>query len=159
MARYEIRHRCGHTTEQQIYGTDVRGERERTAARLARGLCPSCTAEQRAAEHAVATAAATEAAAAESLPALSGSQKQVAWAETIRRTVLDAMTTEAAAVIAKDPTRIDVDLVTRYGHQAFARQTDAAWWIDNGRGNWMTAVRAALTPADHEAMAAERAQA
>ena len=90
MAQYSIDHSCGHTQTQHIYGTNSKGQRERMADWLARGLCTDCYEAQRAAEYAEQTAQAKRGTA--HLPALTGSDKQIAWAETIRAGAFNRLT-------------------------------------------------------------------
>lgn len=47
MAWWIIEHSCGHTSEQQIYGPNVNGERERKAEWLGENPCPDCLQQQR----------------------------------------------------------------------------------------------------------------
>lgn len=74
---YEIAHVCGHTEDVQIYGSNVHGERERRAARLASQPCYACkkTAETKAAiEYARANGFCVD---------MVGSEKQVSWAQVL----------------------------------------------------------------------------
>ena len=80
MAKYQITHTCGHTVEHAIAG--VVANRDGQAQRLAAQLCTDCyRAQQRA-------AAAAETA---DLPALTGTEKQIAWALTIRAKAAKAL--------------------------------------------------------------------
>lgn len=150
MAIYEVAHACGHTQEHQIYGTDVHGERDREAARLARRDCSPCYAARRDAERQELTAAAVD---VESLPALTGSERQVAWAEKIRtdgiariveevrraptgygRAVRAVTTGHRAPLFGPQLDRLavaDRDEVARLLIAAAVAQTSASWWIDN----------------------------
>ncbi|WP_157227509.1 hypothetical protein [Nocardia asiatica] len=84
MAFYRIDHRCGHGIDTQIYGPNVHGEREREAARRAQHPCPECL-------RAARSAAAAETATRQQWPALQGTDKQVAWAMTLRDTAMHAL--------------------------------------------------------------------
>lgn len=133
MALYTINHSCGHETDQQIYGTDVRRERERTAGRLAGQPCPTCAAAERQAERTAENTLAAELAAAEDLPELTGSGKQGAWATTIRATALDKLIARGAeqAALARTPEQLaDLDDLMARCRAALVAQTAAAWWID-----------------------------
>jgi uncharacterized protein CbrC (UPF0167 family) len=101
MSQYLITHSCGHNCTIQIYGTNTHGEREHKAAWLATRPCPDCLREQRTAGHEAASAAAAIWAASAGLPALDGTPKQVAWAETIRREVLDDLAADMGAAIRR----------------------------------------------------------
>jgi len=82
MAKYTIECQCGHEIEKNIVGKVA--DRQSKADYFAQGLCPECwkkeQEEKRAAENKAAAEKNTEA----GLPALEGSEKQIAWAETIR---------------------------------------------------------------------------
>ena len=82
MAKYEIVHQCGHTNVHQIVGPTA--GRDRKAEYLATTLCAECYYAQRAKEREAASATAADVAKSAGLPALTGSVKQIAWAETIR---------------------------------------------------------------------------
>lgn len=150
MALHTITHSCGHTDERQIYGTNVRGERETKAARLADQPCKECARKQRDADHAARNAAAAQAARDLGWPVLAGaSDAKVAWAETIRADAhaqLRAETTRRAP--ATDLEQAAVDLY----EQVLLRQTRAQEWIDHRTGGWRAMVREWMTPADHAAL-------
>ena len=119
MAWAEIRHTCGHVVRIQQYGKmqDRSRERERLSSRP----CLECA---RASELDKACAEASAA----GLPGLAGSDKQVAWAQTIRATRMR----EIAALPA--PTPRDLAWV---GYPAYLAALDAIrleaqakYWID-----------------------------
>ena len=82
MAWHTIDHVCGHSQRVQIYGPTR--DRDRKAEWHASRLCPDCFAVQQERERAEAGAKAAEAAKAAGLPTLTGTDKQVSWAEQIR---------------------------------------------------------------------------
>jgi len=82
MAKYTIEHICGHSEDMQIYGPTR--ERQGKADWLASRDCAECYARKLQAQRAEASAQAAAQSAAAGLPALTGSDKQVAWAESIR---------------------------------------------------------------------------
>ena len=94
MALYEITYKCGHEGREQIYGKT--SERQGRADWIGEHkLCPDCYAAEkdrlqaeRAKGHDTTSAAAAAANKAAGLPALTGSPGQIAWAETIRATLL-----------------------------------------------------------------------
>ncbi|MEF2736057.1 MAG: hypothetical protein U0N15_02370 [Bifidobacterium choerinum] len=85
MAQYHIVHTCGHEETVQIYGTNVHGERTRKAEWLESKPCRECERE--------ALREKTLVGAAE----LTGSDKQVAWANDLRAKAID----EARKLLAK----------------------------------------------------------
>jgi len=148
MAQYPISWKCGHETTVNITGTNVRGERERKAESLARLACPACRRDGEQARRAEASAQAAAVNAAAGLPALQGSDGQVAWAEGIRRdaidSVLDSVRRSGAGDLAADVEAI----ITR----AAARETAARAWID-ARLDPREVIRARMDKADSGAMA------
>lgn len=80
MAKYQITRSCGHEEEVNICGPGK--DRDRKAEWEGRKLCRDCYKAKMDAERAEASAKAAES--NKGLPALEGSEKQIAWAETIR---------------------------------------------------------------------------
>ncbi len=97
MASYNITWSCGHTSEKQLFGKT--NERERYIEWAGRhGICPACFAIERDRQHRAAIeqdkVKAQEAAGRLQdngiiLPALTGTERQVAWAKDIRAKLLD----------------------------------------------------------------------
>ncbi|MBI0533016.1 hypothetical protein [Sphingomonas sp. TX0522] len=104
-----ITHSCGHDQSHDING-HFAADPDRQANRLARQKCRSCYD----AANAVRAAKDSEAIADLTLVPLTGSEKQVVWAETLR-------TKRIAAVRKRSPTAAD----------RLASIADAKWWIDN----------------------------
>ena len=127
MAKYTVTHRCGHKQQHAVYGSN----RDWELKRLAEQVCAACYKEvlQKADEKDVAWA--TE----NGLPALIGTEKQVAWANAIRRgkrAELDkeekrfnALAAQAAAEHA------DYIAQIRAAFQIVRKEDRAAWWIEN----------------------------
>ncbi len=87
MARYTITYSCGHTADKQLFGKiDDRDNYINWCK--AHKLCPECQRKQLEAKRAAQTRKATEEASALNLAELTGSEKQIAWAITIRSKVL-----------------------------------------------------------------------
>ena len=133
MAKYEIAHSCGHVETVQIYGTNVHGERERRAAWLASKPCPEC---ERRAKAEAARAKAEEM----GLSGLTGSEKQVAWAEDIRsKAVRDAEDAlgydQSRALVASGTLTAEQEarlpLLERALREGASEHAGAAWWIDH----------------------------
>ncbi|MFE1130071.1 hypothetical protein ACFW6R_25710 [Streptomyces albidoflavus] len=144
MAQRNITFECGHEAVVQLYGRSQRREWE--AERLAASLCGSCYEEERAREIAEENERSAEANRAAGLPALTGSPKQVAWAETIRREKLDQiddvrdradrrlkraeeleMGPDDERVVRSNRQRENAETA----HAALSEITDARWFIDN----------------------------
>lgn len=77
--KYEVTHSCGHTKVHDIIGK--RDKREWRIGRLESEICVDCLAEEHAKENARNAQKNAEA----GLPELTGTPKQIAWAETIRQ--------------------------------------------------------------------------
>ncbi|TCP96108.1 MULTISPECIES: hypothetical protein [unclassified Sphingomonas] len=107
-----IIHACGH--EQGHYLTGFDSQQERKAKWLKTTTCRDCfVAEKRAAE-AAAAALSNAAVSHLDLPLLTGSDRQISWASTIRTKRLAALTNPNS----------DADC------SACLQVTDAKWWID-----------------------------
>jgi hypothetical protein len=152
MAQYEIRKSCGHVETEQIYGSDQRGGRRYQAKQLAQIPCRSC----RDAAHDQVNGRAADVAAAAGLPALTGgTDKQVAWAQTVRLDSLAALVDAAyeRAGRARRPDWTDeqtdaaAEALLDAWRAAALRHTDAAWWLDN-RTTITSAAMASLTAED-----------
>lgn len=117
MAKYIVKHTCGHQVEVQLFGKYA--DREKRIAWLETQECDEC-------RHAKANAEAATMKEARGLQDLTGSEKQVAWANTIREKAykcLDTLTQFATNDQAKammDTWRGKMDA-----------ETTAKWWIDN----------------------------
>lgn len=122
MALFDIHHSCGHTAERQIYGTDVNGERQRQAEKLGRGPCPDCRRRQYDEDN----QAAAEAAEAAGWPALTGTPKQISWAQSLRARAVDHLSSQVRMAYAwtGDMVALAATLLV-HGHTA------ASWWIDH----------------------------
>lgn len=119
MAKYTVKHTCGHEQEYQLFGKN--SDRERRLEWLATQDCPEC---RRAAE------AKKNAEAIEGTPfaeientVLEGTERQVAWAQSIRRKFLAKLTGEKAIKPAAMPAII----------KFFAQKTAAKFWIEEVR--------------------------
>lgn len=102
MAKYEIHHCCGHTRTVNLYGKTA--DRNRTIEWLESQPCPDCKREEENAESA-------KKAAAENRPVLTGTEKQVAWANTIRENTISEIKAERGTA-AERKLRGVLDLVT-----------------------------------------------
>lgn len=113
---YRIAHVCGH--EQAHYLSGFTGQMDRKAAWLKTTKCKSCFVADKRAEQADAATGDSAAIAHLDLPPLSGSDRQIAWASTIR-------TKRLASFIAN----FSSNKGSRYRHCLTI--TDAKWWIDH----------------------------
>lgn len=139
MAKHTVTHTCGHDETHQLYGpTRDRAYREQ---RLAERPCSACQDAEWHRWRSHENAASALLAEVDQLPALTGSEKQIAWAETIRRTALInlvALRAEWEQGIERmikngqiDPVAMDAadEAIGAYRTELLA-QTRAGWWID-----------------------------
>lgn len=131
MAQYSVTYSCGHTSTKQLFGKET--DRQRYIAWAAdRGVCTDCAA--------VNASQAVEALETEhGLPPMTGSEKQIAWARTIRATKITDLLADYERTIAayervNGPMTIDVrakgDDNLNAVMQVIATTTEARWWID-----------------------------
>lgn len=115
--KYDVTFSCGHTGTVQIFGTAA--EREKKIAWYENyAFCPDCY--EKARQEEVATAA--KQAKADGLPALTGSEKQIRWAESIRKEKMAA----AREWLSRYPGEQADKCLAWYGSHA-----SASWWIDH----------------------------
>lgn len=122
MAWYNIEHSCGHSSQQQIYGTDVNGERASKAAKLGERTCPKCLQQENDERNRLAA----ERSAAEGWPPLQGSKRQVAWAHAIRAEKVDNLVAKVRDAYASTP---ELEQAAVLG--VLAQSREASWWIDH----------------------------
>jgi len=143
MAKYQITRACGHTETAQIAGP-VAG-RDRQAEYESGKLCYECYKAEQAKQRAAESQAAGEAAKSSGLPVLTGSEKQIAWAETIRASAsqsLNAMRPMLQA--APEANRKAADIAIGIIDATLAR-TSAHDWIESRATSYDRAWLAAQT--------------
>lgn len=122
MAKYEVKMSCGHTVEVQLYGKEA--DREKKIAWLEKyGMCTECQKADKAEKYAELTAQAAEKAVAENLPELTGTEKQINWALTIRA--------EKLAEVDSFKVKGLKDVEAQAIKNVLASNTEAKFWIDN----------------------------
>lgn len=147
MAKWTIKHACGHDAVHHLSGSLK--DRERKEQWLAEQVCPEC----RRAEQAQANEAAQAANAEAGLPALEGTPKQIAWAESIRAGYAEQIDQikarlEAAGGLDTLRTQSPAEKVAAFERQllcmdALLQKASASWWIDN-RGKTLPQLIAAV---------------
>ena len=113
MSWYPVTYRCGHAGREQIYGPVSR--REWIADQRAQKLCADCWAEEKERERTRENTEATAWAEEYGLPELIGTEKQVAYAQTVRKALIQAFEGYRAPEEAL---------------QAFMAESRASWWLD-----------------------------
>lgn len=121
MAKYTATYACGHTGTVQLFGKY--NDRYRTLDYLATCECPDCKEQTRQKQNKA------NAAVAESMgfPALVGSPKQIAWAETIRMGLYDAW----MELISRNRGAKHASQVLDVIHYTMQHAIIASEWIDN----------------------------
>lgn len=131
MAKYDVTRACGHQETVALFGKE-KDRQWRIENVEAMKLCYDCYQAEREKENAKAAAEAVEI----GLPELTGSEKQIGWAETIR---LGAVERFDAFLVqlkedgerAKQDVSEQVDLAREIMEHILATRTQASWWIDN----------------------------
>ena len=117
MAKYTINYSCGHSEEITLFGTV--DERLRRVAWLESRPCPEC-------QHKAASAIAKQTSITYELPELTGSEKQIAWAEVIRSKAFQAL----HCLMPYADSDKSKEWMDGWRSQMTAK-TEAAWWIDH----------------------------
>lgn len=151
MARVTITYACGHEGVVELFGRST--DRERRAAWLASDVCPDCAFKARA-EKAAKIAAEAE---ADGLPRLIGSEKQVVWAEQLRKQFFETADKKRADAIAQTEAvrdELSADEIARRNQVVkdwdsgisyiAISKVKASWWIDNKSQNISAIVREAI---------------
>ena len=120
MAKYEVTYKCGHIETVQLYGPEK--DRQHKLDWMRTCVCKDCYRRQQ-------TERAAEKAAEMGLPELSGSEKQVAWAVTIRQKALENLSVLRAEMVLANQTQ---DLLDAFDSivAGIKTQAEARWWID-----------------------------
>jgi hypothetical protein len=131
MAKYTVTYTCGHTDTIQLIGP-IR-DREWRLAREGEKLCPDCYRAKLEADRQKQNSEAAEANRIDGLPELQGSEKAVAWAESIRKSMIDKFD---KLFMSKIPDEKKAEHPEEYrsvvkGFEALKQHVDASWWIDN----------------------------
>ncbi|MDH5784337.1 MAG: hypothetical protein OEZ16_01855 [Chromatiales bacterium] len=149
-----VNHACNHTVLYPFYGDDdfTWGDR---LTQLSQGVCRLCAATEQREERRKKTLQAQHQARERGLPPLEGSDKQIAWAETIRLSAFGGVDRVLRWVeeVSEEAEREDPDYwysVQQGIKRAITyleEQTDAKWWIDHRHGmqNHLEAGRAMLS--------------
>ena len=133
MAKYEITYKCGHTGTVELFGKG--SDRERKLEWMSKNhICPECLEkEKQAAQKAI-----IEEAKNAGLPELTGSEKQVAWAISIRQTFIEAIENGIATSDAKyadNPQWTESrSAIVSSVEYIKSTKTEAKWWIDTVNG-------------------------
>ncbi|MFE1206370.1 hypothetical protein ACFW5V_32305 [Streptomyces sp. NPDC058762] len=123
MAKYTVTRKCGHAERVDLIGPHKK--REQTLERMEGGDCYACVEEQQTKKNADNAAAAKAA----GWPALTGTERQVAWAETLRAKAVEELRASADWWSEKYPEAPGHPLP--FIETAMLAVESASWWIDN----------------------------
>lgn len=137
MAWYYGTYRCGHEGRVNVIGPGK--NRQWKIDRHFENLCPECWETRQAEKRAKASAEAAEKAKEMELPELSGTEKQVVWATTLRQSLIDRVEKNIENVqnkFADDP-RLDevVGKANNLLQYIITNKTAARWYIDGRDDN------------------------
>lgn len=134
MAQYSVTHSCKHVEIHQLYGPHK--SRDSKISWLETRLCGECYQQELQAARKTQNEQAAAANQAKGLPTLNGSEKQIAWAESIRKPVIDTLAqvelclsaklTSEISEIARLELRDALDLLI----DEIGGETSASKWID-----------------------------
>jgi len=132
VAKQNVTHSCGHTCEVNLFGPGK--ERDRKIAWLETVPCYECKRAAQQAANMVANIESAQHNAEIGLPALTGSEMQIPWAETIRAKMVDDLyKLQAQAAANRKPGEMydaAVEMLARFSARLIAT-TEAKYWIDN----------------------------
>lgn len=145
--KYEVTYTCGHQETIQVYGKA--SEREYTIANKEKQLCYECYKAKMQED-------AKKDAAENALPELTGSEKQIIWATTIRAQalpILEHVTNTERAKLARlsgivkmrDGAIIEKNIKNMEEMtEAIKNKTESSWWIDNRNKQGLELMRAVM---------------
>lgn len=140
MSKYIGTYQCGHEGEINVCGPMK--DRQRKVDWVFDHDCPACEKAAREAAHAKANQEAAAKANEMHLAVLAGSEKQIAWAETIRMEAIESVRKPLATLdqnkegryvnrLTGEVTPVKVKDVMALVLEGVNSKTEAAWWIDN----------------------------
>lgn len=132
MAKYQVTYKCGHTTEMQLFGKI--SDRENKIEWYRNNCdCPDCKRKN----HAKENQKASEQAQSLGLVALKGSEKQIAWAETIRVKAIECaevvrkeIEDKASNSATDEKTKLAFEIIIKT-IESLVNNDESSWWIDN----------------------------
>lgn len=130
MAWQTVNYSCGHAERQQFYGKHT--DRDQKQAWMERGVCPDCYRTQKEQERQQENERAANLTNEIGFNALSGSEKQISWAQSIRQKAYESMVAEGKPH-ATLGWALMISLINL--------ETSAKWWIDNRTTSWSTLFR------------------
>lgn len=136
MAKYSVKHACGHIQVHQIFGTNSHGERDSKVAWLETCICDECYKANQKAKYDAENEKNAKANAEAHLPPLTGTPKQIGWAETIRAEKINKLNEILERIEALKAKRalseieVEQDKKVQAFATAYKNEDSAARWID-----------------------------
>ena len=131
MAKYTVEHSCGHSVEHNLFGKSSGfGGRDSKLEWLERQPCLECKRKQEAEDREAQAREAAEANLKIGAPPLLGSEKQVAWAEVIRRQTLVSFREAYDRIAAMPQPNLQFEMTLKGVIAWLMGQAEAKWWID-----------------------------
>ena len=133
MAKYTIKFSCGHTEERQLFGKH--SDRERKIQYFEEsGLCTECWKAEQGLQQKRENAEAAEENAKKGMAKLEGSEKQVAWAESIRRKYFHGIELMPDGYTPNtEKEKAGMEWAKAHWKER-VEETSAKWWIDHRNG-------------------------
>jgi hypothetical protein len=137
MGKHTVSHTCGHDQVHILFGPHK--ERDRKLDWLAGTPCSECWRAKQEQERTAANTAAAEANQQMGLPALTGSDRQIAWAESIRKPICAAFKEAEQKALAdinpdlSEAAREEVGDAIVLLVDEVCSKAESRWWIDEGR--------------------------
>lgn len=129
MAKYPITYSCGHNGTVVLFGRSADRE-QRLKWYESVGLCPECYAAQCQQKREIAGQIASLWADAQGIPPLTGTDKQIAWAEVIRYERLTVLGDYASRVADYHAGNAELMQAFEDTLAWIGQQAEAKWWID-----------------------------
>lgn len=143
MAKTTITRSCGHQETVNICGPYA--GRERQAEYEATKSCKACWQAEQDAKRQAANAEAATAAQTAGRPELQGTEKQVAWATTIRETLTAGLEQGRSAVDANPKASVEYKAIIGAVIDRIEAEASAAWWIEHRETHPLSIIKAATT--------------
>lgn len=128
MAKYDVNYTCGHSETAQLYGPTK--ERYAEISRKETGVCPECWKKEQQEKARVQVESLSGRYNKETLPALTGSEKQIAWATEIRGKIASQANETAEKAESFRETKPENYTQAIDTLDAIMQRTSAKFWID-----------------------------
>lgn len=125
---YTATYKCGHEGEVFLRGTPSKNRE--TLEWLRTKICPKCS---RAEEYAIESEQAAKEAKEKGLPELEGSEKQIKWAESLRRKALTSPINNFDRKLLKSKNQ-KIKMIAQVcarAREKLETETSSRWWIDH----------------------------